>query len=158
LTTLVVHCSDGRFGCACDRFVRHRLGQHRYDRLVVPGGAAWLADRPGTGCEAAASRAALGLLVEAHGLRRVVLIAHAGCGWYLQRLGVPPDRCRARQRADLVAVGRWLRAHRPELHVAAYYAERQGRRVAFDPVFGAAGEAAGAGPCHLAPRLRSEAG
>jgi hypothetical protein len=137
MSTLVVHCSDGRFGNQCDRFVHSRLGQGMYDRLIVPGGAAWLTDRPELGSESAAARAALALLVEAHQLSRVVLIAHAGCAFYLQKLGVPPERSEARQRADLVAVGRWLRACTPSLHISAYYAHRHGQRVEFKPIFGA---------------------
>jgi len=136
MTTLVVHCSDGRFGNQCDRFVHGRLRQTMYDRLVIPGGAAWLADRPELGHESAAARAALELLVGVHQLSHVVLIAHAGCAFYLQKLGVAPDRCEARQRADLVAVGRWLRRSLPQLHVSSCYAQRRGGRVEFRPVFG----------------------
>src|ERR1700730_5794214 len=136
MTTLVVHCSDGRFGNQCDRFVHGRLQQTMYDRLVVPGGAAWLADRAELGHESAAARSALELLVGVHELSQLVLIAHAGCAFYLQKLGVPRDRCEARQRSDLVAVGRWLRGCLPRLHVSAYYAHRSGSRVEFRSVFG----------------------
>jgi hypothetical protein len=138
LTTLVVHCSDGRFSNQCDRFVHGRLGRALYDRLVVPGGAAWLVHHPGLGCETAAAREALLLLVEMHQLEHIVLIAHAGCAFYLQRLGVALDRCESRQRADLIAVGRWLRDARPQLHVSAYYARRCNRRVEFCPIYGTA--------------------
>jgi hypothetical protein len=137
MTTLVVHCSDGRFGNQCDRFVHRRLEQTLYDRLIVPGGAAWLAGRPGMESESDAARDALQLLVEVHRLSRVVLIAHAGCAFYQQKLGVPPERCESRQRADLLRACRWLRDREPGVHVSAYYALRRGFRVEFRPVFGA---------------------
>jgi hypothetical protein len=136
MTTIVVHCSDGRFGNSCDRFIRGHLQQTMYDRLVVPGGAAWLANRAELSAEAAAAREALRLLVDVHRLSHVVLIAHAGCAFYLQKLRVLPERCESRQRSDLIAVGRWLRSDLPHLHVSAYYAHRRGRRVELKPIFG----------------------
>lgn len=140
MTTLVVHCSDGRFGNQCDRFIHSRLQQAMYDRLVVPGGAAWLANHLDMSSETSSARSALELLVEVHCLSRVVLIAHAGCAFYLRKLAVPPERCESRQRADLLAVGRWLRQCLPQVQVAAYYAHRCGRRVLFKSVFGAGRE------------------
>ena len=103
MTTLVVHCSDGRFAGACDRFALRRLEVTRYDRLVVPGGAAWLVDPDGPSCETPAARSALEMLVDIHCLSQVILIAHAGCGYYLTKLGLPPERCLSRQRADTLA-------------------------------------------------------
>ena len=103
----------------------------------MPGGAAWLTDPDLLPCEAPAARCAVELLVEVHQLRRVVLIAHAGCGFYLSRLGLPPERCVSRERADLLHVGHWLRERYPQLNVGAYYAERRGQRVHFERVFGA---------------------
>jgi hypothetical protein len=136
MTTLVVHCSDGRFASACDRFALRRLEVNRYDRLVVPGGAAWLADAECPGHETPAARAALEMLVEIHSLRQVILIAHSGCGYYLSKLGLPPERCLSRQRADLLRAGRWLRGHLPRLNVAAFYAQRERRHVKIQRVFG----------------------
>ena len=37
LDTLMVHCSDGRFAGACDRFAQRKLQLENYDRLIVPG-------------------------------------------------------------------------------------------------------------------------
>lgn len=137
LDTLVVHCSDGRFAGPCDRFAQRRFELSRYDRLVVPGGAAWLADPERLSCEAPASRSALEMLVELHRLRRVVMIAHADCAFYQNRLGIPPERCIWRQRADMLRVGRWLRERYPRLLTSGYYAAKKGRRVTFQRVFGA---------------------
>ncbi len=139
LTTLVVHCSDSRLGHQCDRFVHCRLGQAPYERLIMPGGAAWMTERPELEAESAAAEDALEMLAEAHPLRRAVLIAHADCVFYRDRLGIPPEQCEVRQRADLLAAGRWLRRRRPGLQVAGYYARRRGARVEFQLVFGSAG-------------------
>jgi len=43
----------------------------------------------------------LRFLVEAHGLERVVLIAHEGCGFYAANTDLPADEVLAAQRADL---------------------------------------------------------
>ena len=95
-----------------------------------------MANHADLGCEGVAAREALQMLVEVHGLSHVVLIAHAGCSFYLRKLGVSPERCESRQRGDLIAVGRWLHAQLPHVHVSAYYAFRRSRRVELKPVYG----------------------
>src|SRR5688572_900772 len=85
-----IYCSDGRFGIHCDDFLINSLQLPRYDRLVVPGGPANLAGHLIAYREADALAQQLTFLIEAHGLKRVVLIGHEGCAFYTQRLCVSP--------------------------------------------------------------------
>src|SRR3982751_6432402 len=77
-----VYCSDGRFGEQMDEFLHEGLVLPRYDRVAIPGGAACLAGRTSAQTEKTALERQLGFLIEEHGLRRVVLIAHDGCAFY----------------------------------------------------------------------------
>ncbi|MGE5193295.1 MAG: hypothetical protein ACM3U2_12440, partial [Deltaproteobacteria bacterium] len=71
-------------------------------------------------------------LIEVHEIRRVVLIAHEGCAYYTQWLHVPPTQLEARQREDLVKAIRHVKRFGIDIAVDAYFARRQGDRVAFD--------------------------
>jgi hypothetical protein len=76
---LVLYCSDGRWGEAFDEFCHRRLLIPRYDRWAVPGGPVCLLPRDLSDGFCRGAWEQLGFLVRAHGLRRVVLIAHYGC-------------------------------------------------------------------------------
>ena len=77
-----VYCSDGRFGEQMDEFLHKALGLPRYDRVAMPGGAACLAENTTATFEQAALERQLEFLIREHQLRRIVLIAHEGCGFY----------------------------------------------------------------------------
>src|SRR5215218_8723079 len=77
-----VYCSDGRFGDQMDEFLHAGLGLPRYDRVAVPGGAACLAGHTHAYHEKSALERQLDFLITAHGLTRIVLIAHEGCAFY----------------------------------------------------------------------------
>src|SRR5262249_30830925 len=101
IAAVAITCSDGRYGDQFDEFMHRHLGLPRYDRLAIPGGAAWL------GWRSSASLGHYGLLsdqldflVQVHDLRRAVLIAHYRCAYYLRRHprnsgppGSPPPPC-----------------------------------------------------------------
>ena len=121
-----VYCSDGRFGRAFDELLTDGLGLPNCDRLALPGGPARLADGSATD--------ELRFLVEAHGLRRVVLIQHAGCGFYAKRLKVAPGDEQAAQRADLARAAEAVRGATAVTSVLGYLARPDPAGVAFDPV------------------------
>lgn len=92
---LVVACSDGRFNEQIDEFLHHRLAISYYDRLFVPGGAGALAATGTEFLRVQRIRAECRFLIEAHAIRRAVLLFHgpaadgpseALCGDYLRRL------------------------------------------------------------------------
>ncbi len=61
-------------------------------------------------------------LVEVHGLKRIVLIAHEGCAFYGTRLDLKERRMELVQRADLVRSAAFVRRVTGLDRVDAYYA------------------------------------
>ena len=127
-----VSCSDGRWGRQIDEFLERGLRLPRYDRVAVPGGAGCLAGHLATWKEEAALEHQLRLLVEVHGLTRVVLIAHQDCAFYTERLRVAGPELETAQRRDLdVAAHRVTRLHQG-IAVETYFARRTDSRVRFE--------------------------
>jgi|GEM_PF-544779 len=118
--TLAIYCSDGRFAPACERFIQQTLGEEWFDRFVVPGGAAWLPLDVLTVWENHVARRHIGFLIEAHGVRRVILIAHQQCGFY-EQLRLTPEQTVNRQVEDLRTAIRFLQEEHPGIAVEAYY-------------------------------------
>ena len=129
-----VYCSDGRFGEQVDDLLQNALQLPGYDRLVVPGGGACLASHFSTYREEEAALAQLRFLVDTHGLKQVVLIAHEGCGFYTERLHTSPLQLETRQREDLEKAVSRVRGLMHGLTVTAYFARKQGDRICFEPL------------------------
>ena len=129
-----IYCSDGRFGEHFDDFLYQGLLLPNCDRLVVPGGPARLIDRFAAFDEQRAAENDLRFLVEAHGLDRVILMAHSGCAYYTSRLDLPPERLESMQRSDLAAAAAVVRAMTGLDHVEAYFARTEEEGVLFEPV------------------------
>jgi hypothetical protein len=119
-----VYCSDGRFGEQCDDFLHNALKLPRYDRLAVPGGAACLAGHFLASREEDGLVEQLRFLIRAHGLARVVLIAHQDCAFYSERLHVAPAQLETRQREDLHVAAERLRSIARSLVVDAFFARK----------------------------------
>jgi len=131
---LAVYCSDGRFTEAVEELLAS-LGDRRIDTLTIPGGAALLHFWSAGHAEAETVRQAASFLIEAHRITRVVLVAHAGCGYYRRRHPALDDRAMAdRQAMDLRRAASWLAGRHRGLNVAAYFAQPHVRHVAFLPV------------------------
>jgi hypothetical protein len=144
---LAMYCSDGRWGDAFDDFCHRSLQIPRYDRFAVPGGPAWLTAWQGnhrngnapTRDEAAARQAnlsqaawdQLSLLVQVHELQRIILVAHYGCAFYLERLKKSADDCLPVQMEDLKKARAAVKERFPRLTVETYLAMRQGERMSF---------------------------
>jgi hypothetical protein len=127
-----VTCSDGRWGAQIDDFIEIGLALPRYDRVAIPGGAGCLAGRLTTWKEEAAFEQQLALLVEVHGLTRVVLIAHQECAFYTVRLRVAGDELERRQREDLAIAADFVRRLHHGMQVESYFARRRGHLVEFE--------------------------
>lgn len=117
-----VYCSDGRYGEQFDELMHTALSLPRYDRLAVPGGAACLASHFALYREEEGVAAQIRFLIEAHGLERVVLIAHADCAFYTQRLKVSQLQLESQQREDLKKAVRRVRSIESDLRVDAFFA------------------------------------
>lgn len=124
-------CSDGRLGEQVDDLLQRGLSLPRYDRLACPGGPAALAGRLLAFWECQGVEHQLRFLVRSHGLRKVVLIAHQGCAYYDQRLGVAGSELEAQQRRDLDLAS--AAVARLGLEALAYFARRTPAGVRFEP-------------------------
>lgn len=129
-----IYCSDGRVGEHFDDFLQNGLGLPRYDRIALPGGAACLAGHPQAHLEEQGVVDELNFLVEVHGLKRVVLIAHDGCAFYATRLGLSDRRLELVQRADLVRAAASVHRVTGIAQVEAYFARLTAGRVLFERV------------------------
>jgi hypothetical protein len=129
-----LYCSDGRLGDHTDEFLHQSLSLPRYDRLACPGGPVALAGRLLAFWECRGVENQLRLLVQLHQLRTLVLIAHDGCAFYRDRLGLAPARVEGEQRADLVRAAAAAVNLGPALAVSCWYARRVDGRVRFEPV------------------------
>lgn len=129
---LAVYCSDGRFSAACDDFLRNSLKLANCDRMVLPGGAGALVghDKAAIGHEGVLDD--LVFLAEAHDIKRIVLIAHAGCAFYSERLGVREGLADHQQR-DLRQVRAMIQDRLPAVEVEGYLAQTtDGGRIQFE--------------------------
>ncbi len=131
-----VYCSDGRFGEQFDDFLQQVLQLPRYDRLAIPGGAAALAGHFAAYREGDVFLDQLRFLIEVHDLRRVVLIAHQDCAFYMKRLEVSAIDLAQTQREDLGKAAARVRELSPKLAVEAWFAHRRGEVVSFEQVVG----------------------
>lgn len=131
-TELIVYCGDGRFGSSIECFVSECLGLERCARLVVPGGPACLAGgAPPFYASEDGAAAQFFFLVDALRIKRVHLMAHDRCAFYMQKLGVCEAELRARQVRDLGTVVKRVSNARPKLSVHAWLAEVRDDHVAF---------------------------
>lgn len=131
---MAVYCSDGRYNEQFDQFLHEQLSLPRYDRLVIPGGAACLAGHMIAHREEQALREAITFLIDAHHIDRVILIAHHNCGYYLKRLMLSPASIRAAQNADLLAAAAAIRRLNTRVQVESYFAALQNDAVSIEPV------------------------
>ncbi len=129
-----VYCSDGRFGEQIDEFVQVALGLPRYDRVVMPGGPACLAGHFSVYFEQQSVQRNLAFLIEAHGLTRVLLIAHQDCAYYTHRLKVPPEKLEPTQRTDLAKAAKFIASIDATLKVETYFARKVSGGVRFETV------------------------
>ncbi|MCC7292869.1 MAG: hypothetical protein IT449_12480 [Phycisphaerales bacterium] len=129
-----LYCSDGRMGEHFDEFLHNGLSLPRYDRVSLPGGPACLAGHPQAHLEEQGVLDELGFLVEVHGLKRVVLIAHQGCAFYATRLELKEPRLELVQRADLVRAAAFVHRVTGLDAIDAYFARIVEGRVRFERV------------------------
>jgi hypothetical protein len=129
-----IYCSDGRYNEQFDEFLHIKLGLPRYDRVVVPGGAACLAGDIGAWRDEEAVAEQIRFLIESHGLQRIVMIAHRGCGFYLKKLHVAEASVRHRQESDLQRAAERIRTLSTGVRVEAYVASAEGDAVVFESI------------------------
>ena len=137
--TLVVSCVDGRWYQHVQEFARVHLGAgQRTDFMAVPGGIEPLTLADVTPKDFNFFRRRLEALVEAHGTRRIVAIAHQDCAWYRARTPAPGSSdVRTRQVADLRRAAALMREMFENVAVEIYFArlaEADGKTVVFEAI------------------------
>lgn len=130
-STLVVYCSDFRLQRAFRWFLEESLNIKAYDLLAVPGGPQMLAAPVNLPKFGWVGERWTRFLVEAHGLTRVILVAHDDCGWYRHVYGPHADQA-AQQARDLEYARDRLTASLPGAAVETYRALLRGRNVTFE--------------------------
>ncbi len=122
--TVIITCVDGRFYPHFWEFAREHLGMRgRVDMVAVPGGIEPLTLMNLVPKDFNFLRRRLEALIEAHGTRRVVAIAHQDCAWYRsRRIGPLTIDLAERQMHDLRAAAAHLRETFPGLTVETYFA------------------------------------
>jgi hypothetical protein len=132
---VAIYCSDGRYGDHIDQLLHFHLGLPNYDRLAIAGGPAWLTYRSSASLiQNGLVRDQLDFLVEAHSLRRAVLIAHYGCAYYLRRNAGDADIVLSTQIRDLHDASGTLRDWYPSLQIDIYLARAVDSRVQFEEI------------------------
>jgi hypothetical protein len=129
-----VYCSDGRIGEHFDDFLQNGLKLPRYDRVALPGGPACLAAHPQAHLEEQGVVDELQFLVQVHGLKRIVLIAHQGCAFYSTRLELAEPRLELVQRADLVRAAAFVHRVTGLGDIRAYFARNTDGTIRFEEV------------------------
>lgn len=137
--TVIITCVDGRWYHHFQEFARvHLKAGERTDFLAVPGGIEPLTLFDLVPKDFNFFRRRLEKLVEDHGTRRIVAIAHQDCAWYRARkLGPITIDLRARQIADLRRSASRLREMFGDVTVETYFARLSGtdpEKVIFEAV------------------------
>ncbi|HXJ94898.1 MAG TPA: hypothetical protein VMT20_18805 [Terriglobia bacterium] len=122
---LAVYCSDYRFQAGIREFLDQGLGLGaNYDGMVVPGGPQCLVEVGALPKFSWVARKWSRMLVQAHSLKRLVLIAHQDCGWYkwLEQWQPTGGAVRRKQEEDLRAASRAASQLVPGLTADLFYA------------------------------------
>jgi hypothetical protein len=131
---LAVYCSDGRFTDAVEDLAQH-LGHERIDTLTLPGGPGLLNRWSADYLESEMVMRAAKFLIQGHHITEVLLMAHAGCGYYQKRHGaLGPEFVAEQQLTDLRTAAKELRKAHPELTVHLYFVRPHGADIHFEPV------------------------
>jgi hypothetical protein len=137
--TTIITCVDGRWYPHFQEFARvHLNAGPRTDFVAVPGGIEPLTLVDLVPKDFNFLRRRLEALVEAHGTRRIVAVAHQDCAWYRSRkIGPVTLDFKERQISDLKRASARLHELFRGVAVETYFArlsDTEPRRVVFDVV------------------------
>jgi len=137
--TLIIRCSDHKLRVHFEEFLAYGLGleENSYDLLVVPGGPQFFfSDDSAFPKYSWAGRNWLKFLVEKHGLKNIILMAHYDCGWYkfLSFGKQTPEILKAKQIDDLRRIPARIKEALPQVNVQMFYAQPEGGHVRFTEI------------------------
>jgi hypothetical protein len=138
---LIITCVDGRWYSHVQEFARQHLrAGARTDFLAVPGGIEPLTLFDLVPKDFNFFRRRIESVLEAHGTKRIVAIAHQDCAWYKARkFGPLTVDLRSRQIADLRRAAARLREMLDGVVVESYFARLSGtspEKVLFEAIEG----------------------
>ena len=137
--TAIITCVDGRWYRHFQEFAREQLkAGSNTDFMAVPGGIEPMTLFDFVPKDFNFFRRRIESLVEAHGTRRIVAIAHQDCAWYKTRkVGPITIDLRERQLSDLRRSAARLREMFQDVTVETYFARLSGtspEKVVFEAV------------------------
>lgn len=137
--TVVITCVDGRWYGHFQEFARvHLHAGPCTDFMAVPGGIEPMTLADDVPKDFNFFRRRLEALVDAHGTRRIIVIAHQDCAWYRERMGgASAEAMRARQVSDMRRGASWLRSRFEGIVVQPFFARLSGtspEKVVFESV------------------------
>jgi len=119
---VVVHCADPRYQPHFQEFLRNGLGIPHYALIAAPGGAHFLTDDDLREFSRAGWRW-MKFVMNLTKPRRVILIGHDDCRWYLDsRLGHDSSRLRGKIETDLRRVASAISERFPGAKAELYFA------------------------------------
>jgi hypothetical protein len=131
---LAVYCSDGRFTEAVEELAK-KLGHDRIDTLTLPGGPGLLNRWSADYLESDVITRAANFLIKGHDIEEVLLLAHAGCGYYRARHGALGEEFIAEQQLkDLTAAAEELKKAHPGVTVRRFFVRPLGVKIFFEPL------------------------
>ena len=132
---VVVHCSDARFQLHFQQFLRDALGVERYLLLAVPGGPQFLTLTEYLPKFSWVGWRWLKFMADLSKPRRLILIGHGDCRWYLHsRFFHVQETLADRQFADLRQVRAMCVERFPAVAVETYFAKLDGEHAVFETV------------------------
>uniref|UniRef100_A0A7C2NDR3 Carbonic anhydrase n=1 Tax=Archaeoglobus fulgidus TaxID=2234 RepID=A0A7C2NDR3_ARCFL len=121
---LAIFCSDERFAFATIDFIKQVLKMDNFDLIVVPGGPAFIAQSEVSLIDR------LELLLRAHKIKKIALVAHEDCGYYRsQNPELSPENIHQKQLDDISKAVKDL--NRRGIEVFAFFAFVEGNEVVF---------------------------
>jgi hypothetical protein len=132
--TVVVHCSDPRYQPHFQDFVRSGLGLDHYALVAVPGGPQTLTLVDFLPKFAWSGWRWMKFLVNLTTPRRLVLITHDDCRWYLDNRFADAASARTRQIQDLRRVRDAFSERFGALECDMFYGRLEGDRATFERI------------------------
>jgi hypothetical protein len=122
-SALVIYCSYHRYQRQIQDFVVNYIGIESFDGYSVPGGAQFLVASGVNYKFKMADTERIKFLVNSHGIKKIICISDANCGWYKHLLGerTSPEDFKKRQVADLKKELEELKNIFPEARVQLFY-------------------------------------
>lgn len=131
----VIHCSDPRFQPHFQEFLRTHVREESYGLIAVPGGAQFLTLAEYLPKFSWAGWRWVKFLGDFVKPRRVVLIAHDDCRWYLDGRFLPHGAgLRERAVEDLKKVRAGILERFPGARVELYFVRLEGGQAVFEAV------------------------